>query len=119
MKLQRSFKNAKVKAGSLVETVVAIVIITICLLLALTIYIRVLEQDSGASEMKAKYDVHRLLTETKSQQDFEPETFVYDSYKIRKVVADRSDAGLVQVTFRVETVADTISYKYYVTKKND
>lgn len=104
-------KNYKLKASSLIESVMAIAIISICVFIATMVYVKLLEADYEISYYKAKQKIAELHLQTIQQQLFENENYDFESYKIKKTTNDYS-LFLKQVTFvlETETKKETIEY---------
>ncbi len=97
-------KNYKVylKASSLIESVMAIAIISICVFIATLVYVKLLESDYEISYYKAKQKISELHYQTISEQLFDNEEFDYKSYKIKKEVKEYN-SSTNQVVFELIT----------------
>ncbi|WP_044397248.1 hypothetical protein [Lacinutrix sp. Hel_I_90] len=109
-------KNYKLQASSLIESVMAIAIISICVFIATMVYVKLLDSDYEVSYYKAMQKVTQLHLETIEQQAFEDEVYDYKSFKIDKTVNDYS-VFLKEVAFRVETKNKKETFKYLVKVK--
>ena len=95
-------RNCKLQASSLVESVMAIAIISICISIATLVYVRLLQSDYEIAYYKAKQKITFLHLETIEKQLFENETYSFESYTITKLVAAYS-YGVNQVDFELQT----------------
>ena len=95
-------RNCKLQASSLVESVMAIAIISICISIATLVYVRLLQSDYEIAYYKAKQKITFLYLETIEEQLFENETYSFESYTITKLVAAYS-YGVNQVDFELQT----------------
>ena len=119
MVLSRNYKRGYFKASSLVESIIAITIIAICLLIALRLYINVLESGPSADNQRAKFKVNALVEDMKLNQNFDSEVYGYKTYKISKEVTDYQNRNnLKKVSYTVQCKTDTITYDYLIVKKN-
>ena len=111
----KSSKNCKVlKASSLLETIVAIVLISICSLVALTVYLNVIGQNNPTAYYKAKHDIELLTDEAALNQNFENDTFSYNNYTIDKNVTFNKNEKLVIIDFTINSGQKTYSIKKLV-----
>ncbi|WP_179008675.1 hypothetical protein [Winogradskyella forsetii] len=106
-------KSYKLKASSLIESVMAITIISICVFIATLVYVKLLDSDYEVSYYKAKHKIGELHLETIQQQLFEDETFDFESYKIKKTINDYS-IFLKQIVFVLETETKKERVEYLV-----
>ncbi|PHS04930.1 MAG: hypothetical protein COA88_13030 [Kordia sp.] len=95
-------RNCKLQASSLVESVMAIAIISICISIATLVYVRLIQSDYEIAYYKAKQKITFLHLETIEEQLFENETYILDSYTIIKLVKEHSP-GINQIDFELQT----------------
>ena len=114
----RLSRNYKLKASSLMESVIAIAIIAVCLLIASLIYVKLLDSDYEVAYYEAKQKVKELHFETITNQQFEDETYQYDAYKITKTVNDTS-IDLKEVNFEIKTKKKVENYTFQVNVINE
>ncbi|WP_452223475.1 hypothetical protein [Lacinutrix chionoecetis] len=110
-------KNYKLKASSLIESVIAIAIISICVFIATMVYVKLLDSDYEISYYKAKQKITELHLQTIEQQDFEDENYDFESYRIKKMTNDYS-IFLKQVIFILETETKKEQVEYLVKVEN-
>ncbi|MBQ4821388.1 hypothetical protein [Aquimarina sp. MMG016] len=119
MSESKKYKNY-IQASSLIESVIAVTIIATCLLIAIRIYVSVLNSSSSINSYRIKFKLNQLVNDTKSSQNFDDELFEFKTYAIKKTVSDyEGDKDLKRIKFAVQTVSDTIHYNYLVSKKNN
>lgn len=92
----------KLKGSSLVESVIAIAIISICILIASLVYMNVVSKTNSVAYYNALQQVDLLAVETVTQTNYENETFNYPGCNIEKeVVIDKAD-GTALLKFRIK-----------------
>lgn len=111
-------KNYKLKASSLIESVVAIAIISICVFIATLIYVKLLETDYEIAFYKAKQKVSVLYLQTIEEQLFEDEVYDFGDYKIVKEINDFSDK-VKEVEFEILTKSKSEKYNYLIKIEED
>ncbi|MEE9363935.1 MAG: hypothetical protein V3U92_15145 [Cellulophaga sp.] len=118
MALPKNCRKQYVVAGSLIESVIAISIIAICLLIALKLYISILDSRSLSNDYRVKYQVDKLLSELKVNQNFESEVYDFKTFMINKVVTDfEGKKNIKKVSYVVVNKKDTVTYQYVILKK--
>jgi ABC-type dipeptide/oligopeptide/nickel transport system permease component len=95
-------RNYKLEASSLIESVMAIAIISICISIATLVYVKLLQSDYELAYYKAKQKITELHLQTIEEQLFENESYNFESYNITKQVKEYS-FGLYQVDFELQT----------------
>jgi len=99
-----SLKNYKyLKASSLLESVIAISIISICILVAFSIYVNVTSNKKSVGFYNAKHKVEELTNTVLSEKDYEDDEFKYNGFKIKKNVDIDRDNNLVELNFQITT----------------
>tara|TARA_R110002033_G_scaffold66981_3_gene118001 strand:- start:44011 stop:44349 length:339 start_codon:yes stop_codon:yes gene_type:complete len=106
--------NYKVKASSLTESIIAMVIIATCLSIAIMIYVRVLTSDKNIASYKAEQKVKELLFETSSKKEYTNEEYTYETFKIRKEVEELVKDGPYKVIFIVDAGHNKNKYQYII-----
>ncbi|WP_040248019.1 hypothetical protein [Psychroserpens mesophilus] len=101
MKLLKNFKV--LKASSIVETIIAIVLISICSLVALSVYINVISQNSPVHYYEAKHKVEQLTHLAIKNQDYENDIFKYNHYTITKNAIIKADEQIVVLDYTITT----------------
>ncbi len=84
MQLLKNFKT--LKASSVMESIIAISIISVCALVAFLIYLNVIKQNKSINYFNAKHSVNLLTKESILENDYEDDTYTFDGYTIDKVV---------------------------------
>jgi len=95
-------RNCKLQASSLIESVMAIAIISICISMATLVYVKLLRSDYELAYYKAKQKIALLHLETIEKQLFDDEVYSFESYTIIKQVKEYS-FGINQVDFELKT----------------
>lgn len=101
MALLNNYRN--LKASSLVESVVAIAIISICALIAFLVYLNIIKQNNSSSYYKARHQVETLTFESVKHLDYDDDLFQFDGYTIEKKVTINKDDNTVLLSFHVKT----------------
>lgn len=91
------------KASSLLESIIAIVIISICSLVSLTIYLNVISQNVPIAFYKAKHKIEKLTELTSKNRLYENESFTFSDYSIYKSVEIKKVKGVVEIEYKIET----------------
>ena len=84
MQSLKSFK--KLQASSIMESVIAISIISICALVAFTIYLNVIKRNESTYYLKAKHKINLLTQQSLLENDYEDDTYFFNGYIIDKQV---------------------------------
>ncbi len=120
MESLRRYKKGYLKASSLIESVIAIAIITTCLLVALQLYITVLEGRPTTNDHRLKFQLDQLVSEMKLNPSFDSEIHDFQTYTIRKsVAAHNSREALKRVSYAIQGQSDTITYHYLILKEDE
>lgn len=110
-----SLNNYKIKASSLVESIIALVIVAVCLSIALVVYVNVLQSNRDMPFYRAEQKVKELFWTTKEQSLWEDEDYRFKTYSIQKKVESKN--GLYEtykLTFTVHIANKKKSYEYVV-----
>ncbi len=120
MESSKPFNGYFVKASSLIESVIAITIIATCLLVAFKLYATILEGRPTTNDHRLKFQVERLMADMRLTPTFAPETYDFETYKIKKTVSDHEgSAFLKQVSYTIEQASDTVTYRFLILKENE
>lgn len=119
IRLQNNSKKGYINASSVLESVVAIAIIAICMLLAVRVYALVLNDTVSNSKTISKLEVDKLAADARANQDFEPNEYHLGLFKVQKKVSDfEGNPGLKHVSFIVQSKRDTVEYSFLMTNEN-
>ncbi len=110
MQWLKNFKT--LKASSLVESVIAIAIISICVLVAFTVYLNVVRQDKSIHFYNARHKVEHLTIESIEKKDYEDNVFKYDGYTITKEAIMDEETKTILLSFLLK-----MRYREYQIKK--
>jgi len=106
------------KASSIVESVIAIAIISICILVASLTYLNVIKQNKSVNYYKAKHQIELLNNETLIEQNFNNDTFSFTHYTISKDVDLKKHENIAYVTYTI-TIGDKIDFIKKIIPIND
>lgn len=108
------------KASSLIETVIAISIITVCSLIATLFYSRVTNMVPPVKKYVFYYEIEKLLEETIINKHFDPVIKDEEEWKIeRKVDIVNNDSSLIKVSFIITERNNAYIYNIFVTDTNE
>lgn len=100
----KSLKNFKyIKANSLIESVIAIAIISICILVAFLIYLNVIKQNKSVHYYEAKHRAESIFENSIITKSYEDETFNYKHYSIEKTVDISEEENTIRIDFKIKT----------------
>ncbi len=98
----QSLKNFKrLKASSIVESVIAISIISICALVAFTVYLNVISQNKPTYYFNAKHKINLLTQQSIQTNDYEDDLYTYKGYSIDKKAAINKEEHTVLLRFTI------------------
>jgi competence protein ComGC len=101
MRLSRNFKY--VKANSLVESVIAIAIISICILVAFLIYLNVIKQNKSIHYYEAKHQVESIFETSIMTKNYDDEIFTQKYYSIEKTANISEKEHIIRMDFKIKT----------------
>ena len=108
-------KHCRIKANSLTESIIAMVLIAICLSITIVIYVRVLNTERNIPSYIAEQKVKELLWETTKTKRYINEDYSFSSFEISKEVTEMSaDKGIYRIEFKVTSGGKINRYKYIV-----
>lgn len=110
MKLLR---NSNLKASSLLESVIAIAIISICMLIATMIYVQLLDSDYDIAYYTAKEEVNNLHYKTIAAQLFEDEVYQYEVFEITKTV-EETENELLAISYFIKTKTKSEKITHFI-----
>jgi len=117
MRSSRNFKY--VKANSLVESVIAIAIISICILVAFLIYLNVIKQNKSVHYYSAKHQVESLFNAALMSNDFDDDTFKHKYYTIEKTVTISEEEHVARFNFKIKTANKTNTIRKLINLNTD
>lgn len=101
MSASKRFKY--LNGSSILESVIAIAITSICILVAFTIYINVVKRNDPIAYYDAKQKVELLTRNVMEQEDYENDSYGYDNYTIVKEVELRETEKTVLLKWTIKT----------------
>jgi hypothetical protein len=110
----RLSKRFRLQASSITESIIAMVIIAICLSIIMVVYVRVLNTDRNLPLYIAEQKVKELLWETENRNEYMNEEYSYSSYTINKEVEELSEIGTYKVSFIVIAGGKQDKYQYII-----
>nr|WP_299384797.1 hypothetical protein [Allomuricauda sp.] len=117
MALLKRSKHGFVQAGSLIESVMAITLITICLLIALQLHASILDKSAIMDDSRKLVVLNQLVTDMKMNQNYEDATFKIGTYQIKKNVSPfAGNSNLLKVDFTIQERTNKKKYSYLVLK---
>lgn len=112
-------KNSNpLKASSLVETVMAITLISICSLIALMVYLNVVSQSNPIYYYEAKHTVEKLTLAAAQEQDFEDDTYRYKNYTIEKTTEVNTEEHIAIINYKIQIGQRAYTLKKLITIEN-
>ncbi|UII80121.1 hypothetical protein [Flagellimonas sp. CMM7] len=112
-----SLRHFKVKASSLTESIIAMVIVAICLSIAMVVYVTILKHDRGLPHYKAEQKVKELLWVVQEERLWEDEDYTFDSFTITKKVEQiKGLENTNKVVYTVNLPNGNKNYTYVVSK---
>ena len=109
--MKKNMKSLKhfetLKANSLLESVIAIAIISVCSLVAFMIYVNVVKQNDAISYYEAKHKVALLTQETMEGNDYNENLYTFDGYTIDKEVQIRENDNNALLKWTIKTAGKT------------
>lgn len=108
------------KASSIIETVIAITIITICSLIATLVYTNVIQQTPPIKKHEYAFRMEKEIQETIVNRNTIPYNKKFDGYSIEKRVDPfGSTRNLKKITFLLKNKKDTLKYSIVLFNSND
>lgn len=99
----RSLKDFKtLKANSILESVIAVTIISICILVAFTIYINVVKQNNSIKYYEAKHKTSKLTEESLYLNDYDSNLYTFEGYTINKEVKIRKTENIALLIWTIK-----------------
>lgn len=81
----------RLKASSLVETIVGLMVIVLVFGIAMTVYVNVMRNSTSLAELKASQRLEEIAVETKTKKSFFNESFEEGGVKIEKTIGKYQD----------------------------
>lgn len=99
----------KIRASSLIETVIAITIITICSLIAILVYSRIVGQTPPIKKYNWSMEVTKVMEEAFLRNDFASFKREYKNYSVEGRLSKNNEIrGLNTIEFLVISQNDTV-----------
>ncbi|MEW4923114.1 hypothetical protein [Algibacter sp. 2305UL17-15] len=109
MPLLKNFKT--LKASSVMESVIAISVISVCSLVAFLIYLNVIKQNKSIHYFNAKHSINLLTEQSVLENNYENDTYTFNSYTISKEVTinKAEQTALLKFTIKSGNSIDVIN----------
>jgi len=110
------------KASSIMETVIAITIITLCSLISTMVFSNVINQTPLLKKYEYEYELVELIQQIKEEKDISISNFKFEGFTIeKKVTKDPNNQKLnkVQLVMAIEKKIVNYSFLVYEENKND
>ncbi|MDO5968989.1 hypothetical protein Q4Q35_04140 [Flavivirga aquimarina] len=100
----KSLKNFKLlKASSVLESVIAISIISICALVAFMVYLNIIRHNKSIAYFNARHSISLLIQQSIEQKDYESNDYTFTGYSIKKQVDVNETEHTALLTFTYKT----------------
>lgn len=108
-------KYNKLKASSLIESVIAMTIISVCVLIAMSVYAMVLKSSKSITYYQLQTERQKILNEIKNNTSLTNETYDFKKFSIEKVIQiHESNAELLELSLTTIHKKDTLTYVYLI-----
>lgn len=113
-------KNYKIKASSLMESVMATAIIATCVVIATIVFVNVFKTSFSTDSIQARQEIQTIINELNQQKDITDHTYVFSNFTIKQEVSIyENNVKLKQINFTIITNTDTEEFSYIIAKKDD
>lgn len=86
----------RIKASSLIETIVGLMVIVLVFGIAMTVYVNVMKNSTSLAELKASQRLEEIAVETRANKSFFNESFEEEGIKIEKTIGKyQNKEGLI------------------------
>lgn len=118
MKLLSRFK--KVKASSLMESVMATAIIAICLVMATIVFVNVFKTAYDTDFIRGANEIQNILQKISYEKEIDDHTYTYENYNIiQRVLPYTDDAQLQHIQLELKTSAKSVTFHYLIPLKDE
>lgn len=112
------FTKYSLTASSIAESVIAMVIISICILTATMVYMNIIDGDPPVKKYIIQRRITELIHETRVNNDIAPFYKEYGTYTIEKTVEDyQENLKLSKISFLVKTAHKKYTYELLMNHK--
>jgi len=118
IKLLKTFKLRYVIASSIVESIIAVVLISTCAMVGFVIYLNVILQSKTTYYYEAKHKIETIHYKACKEQDLNNETFSYTYYTINKEVNVNNTIAFVDYIITIGSKKSTITKLILTNDKN-
>jgi len=82
--------NSRIKASSIVETVIAITIIAICSLVATLVFANVIHSTTPLNKYEFEFELEKIMESTLNNNEITDATYKFEEFTIQKKVEQHS-----------------------------
>ncbi|MGH1387345.1 hypothetical protein [Kordia sp.] len=116
----KQLKNYKIKASSLLESVMATAIIAICIVIATIVFVNVFKTNVSTDFIQARQKIHTIIHELQQQKKIEAHTYIFSNFTINQEVNAYEDhATLKQIHFTITTNTKTETFSYLISNTDE
>lgn len=112
----KSFKQ--LRGSSIMESVIAISIISVCALVAFTIYLNVVKQQKSVHYFNAKHRINFLAQQIIQTEDYEDDFYSFKGYTIDKEVSINKSDGSTLLAFTLNINDNTFIINKIISNVN-
>ncbi len=111
----KCFKAVAFKASSILESALTIAIISICILIVTTVYVKVFETGNSVVFYKAKHKISELLLDANDIEFFKNQEYDFKTYRLVKEIEDFNENPFVKkVVFTIATNNKRRKFSYII-----
>ena len=93
-----------IPASTLLETLIAIVLILVCFSIATVVLVNIMQSDNGRMKLHAHLELEALYQKTMDEKTFIDEDVDYETFSIHKSIAPyQNSANLYQLTLTAKS----------------
>ena len=116
----KRLKNFKIQASSLLESVMATAIISICVVVATLVFVNAFKTGYDTTYIEARHIMQSIIVKLQKQQKIEDDTYEFSNYTIEQIVKPHEDYPAIQhIEFTLKTNTRTETFFYLVPKKDE
>lgn len=116
----KQLKNYKIKASSLLESVMATAIIAICIVIATIVFVNVFKTNVSTDFILARQKIHAIIHELQQQKEIEDHTYIFSNFTINQEVSTYEDhATLKQIHFTITTTTKKETFLYLISNTDE
>ncbi|MBS1635861.1 MAG: type II secretion system protein [Bacteroidetes bacterium] len=82
----------RIQASTLLETLIAIVLILVCFSIATVVLVNIMQSDNGRMKLHARTELEALYIKTMEEKTFIDEDVEFDTFSIHKTISPYQDS---------------------------